>query len=324
MIIFLYGKDTFRSRQQMRRMIEKFKADRDKSGINVSVLDALQSKPGAVLEQALSLPFLAEKRMIIIQNLLGSKDAETMSELARRIKDERLPESNIILFYEEDDSFKSKTAKELFEILQKEKYCQKFDLLTGVQLRSWVESEIRSRGGSAKSDAVAFLIAHIGNDMWRMNSILDQLVSYKENAVIEKADAEKFVEEKEDDNIFNLVDAIVDKNSKQAYLMIREQYKKGEDAQFVFAMLLRQFRILLELREIFDNDELKNSAEVAKKLNLHPFVVKKSLAPMKKYSFEELKKIYLMLLDLDIKTKTGIESQPLLLDIFVARVCSFQ
>ena len=101
--------------------------------------------------------------------------------------------------------------------------------------------------------------------------------------------------------------------------MIREQYAKGEDAQFIFAMLIRQFRILLELRDLFDREDNLNSDVIAKQLGLHPFVVKKSLPFVKKYTLTELKRIYSSLLDMDIETKTGQGDQSVLLDVFVGR-----
>ena len=129
------------------------------------------------------------------------------------------------------------------------------------------------------------------------------------------------MEETADDNIFNLVDAIVGKQPKKVYNMIGQQYKNGEDAHYIFAMMLRQFRILLELRDLCDRDGTAQSGALATKLGLHPFVVKKSLPLVKKYNLTELKEIYQRLLDFDIQTKTSGGDQKVLLDILVGRVC---
>jgi DNA polymerase-3 subunit delta len=59
------------------------------------------------------------------------------------------------------------------------------------------------------------------------------------------------------------------------------------------------------------------SDALAKKLGLHPFVVKKSLPFIKRYTLTELKNIYQQLLEIDTKTKTGLGSPDLLLDILV-------
>ena len=61
---------------------------------------------------------------------------------------------------------------------------------------------------------------------------------------------------------------------------------------------------------------------MAKKLELHPFVVKKSLPFVKRYSLAEFKAVYDELLMIDIQTKTGQGDQSLLLDIFVGKQCA--
>ena len=129
------------------------------------------------------------------------------------------------------------------------------------------------------------------------------------------------MDEKVDDNIFNLADAIVGGQGKDVFEMMREQYDQGKDVLYLFAMILRQFRILLQIRDFFERDDNPQSDRIAKELGLHPFVVKKALPLAKRYSMKELQKIYSDLLDLDAKIKTGRGDQSVLLDVFVARLC---
>lgn len=318
MILFLYGKDTFRSRRQLKEIIAKFRKDRDPQGLNVVRLDAAKKTPGEILEQLLASPFLAERRMVVIEGLLESKHKEFMGEILERIEDGKLPESNVVVFWEGNDKFKTKNAKALLDRLGQEKFAQHYELLEGSTLSTWVGSEVAERGGAIDRQSVQYLVQHVGNDMWRLHSLIDQLVSYKTSIAL--ADVQLFLDEKADDNIFNLVDAIIGGKTKQVYKMIQQQYAIGEDAQYIFAMLLRQFRILLELRDLHERGELGPSDAVAKELGHHPFVVKKSLPLVKKYSMSQLKLAYNGLLEMDVKTKTGQADQQLLIDMFVATV----
>ncbi len=331
MILFLYGKDTFRSRQQLHKMVEKFRADRDPEGLNVVTLDAEKEKPAAVLEQLFAAPFLAERRMVVIEQLLTTKQKDLQTEILRILKEQRVPEFNVVLFWDSVDTGKTKEVKELLAILSKEKFAQKFDLMIGSELAGWITTEVQERDGSIAREAALFLATTVGGDMWRLNGLIDQLVAYVQSPAVTEggkgevheislADARLFVNEKVDDNIFNLVDAIVAKQPRQVYAMIAEQYRKGEDAQFIFAMITRQFKILLQLRDLYNRQDNVPSDVLAKQLGLHPFVVKKSLPLVKRYSLDELKQIYSELLEIDIKTKTGQGDQSLLLDLFVGRV----
>ena len=155
--------------------------------------------------------------------------------------------------------------------------------------------------------------------MWYLNSLLDQLVAYAEKREITLADAQLFLEEKVDDNIFNMADAAASGNRRLAFKLIQEQRRLGEEEGYLFGMIARQFRILITMRDLFNRQENISSDQMAKMLALHPFVVKKSLPLMKRLSLDKLKQIYDNLLEIDVKTKTGQADQSLLLDLFVGK-----
>lgn len=321
MLILLSGPDTFRSRQYLKKMLAKFKADRDPEGLNAAILDCEKTEGPAILEQIFSAPFLADKKLIVLENFLtAAQKQDTQEEMLARAKNKTLPESSNLIFWEAEAKPKTKAGKELWEILSKEKFSQTFEPLAGAKLSAWANQEIKSRGGKINPAALNYLINNAGGDMWRLNSLIDQLVNYAQEKEIVAADVQLFLEEKTDDNIFNLVDAIVARQTKQVYQMIREQYRKGEDAFYILAMLARQFRILLQLRDIFDREDNPKSDDLAKRLGLHPFVVKKSLPMVKRYTMRELKNIYGQLLELDAKIKTGQGGPEFLLDLFVGKL----
>lgn len=321
MIIFLYGSDTFRSRKQLKKMTDKFKQERDPQGFNISILNCEQEKDNHILEQILATPFLAEKRMIILENLLSvTKKTDLQEKILEYLEAKNLPEENIYIFWEGDSKPKTNVSKNLLSRLIQEKYAQQFEVYKGAKLSAWVNQEIQERNGKISHQALEYLVKNIGDDIWKLNSIIDQLISYKLEQEIELKDVELFLDEKIDDNIFNLVDALIAGQPKKVYQMIREQYRIGEDSQFILSMILRQIKILLELRDLYDREDTSSSDILAKKLNLHPFVVKKSLPFIKKYNQDRLKNIYNKLLEIDIKTKTGQGDQSMLLDILVGKM----
>ena len=318
MNIFLYGADTFRSRRQLRKMIEKFKMDRDPQGLNVVSLDCTKDEDGKIMEQVLATPFLAEKRMVVLEKLLtATGKGDLQAEILKRIEEKGLDENNVYVFWQDVGKPKTKAGKELLSRLLKEKYAQEFEEIKGIKLSAWISAEVNDRGGKISKHAVDSLVQNVGGDMWLLNSLLDQLIAYKNKDEIMIEDVNLFVEEKVDDNIFNLVDYAVSGQTKQVYKMIREQYRIGKDPHYVFAMILRQFRILIEIRDLYEREDNMSSDVMAKKLGLHPFVVKKSLPFVKKYNLDSLKKIYSKLLDLDIKFKTSSGDPSLLVDVFV-------
>ncbi len=81
MVIFLYGKDIFRSREHLKKMTAKFRADRDPQGYNVVRLDAsAESESSRIMNEMLASPFLAERRLAVIESLLSSKHKSLQTE----------------------------------------------------------------------------------------------------------------------------------------------------------------------------------------------------------------------------------------------------
>jgi DNA polymerase-3 subunit delta len=323
MVIFLYGKDTFRGRQQLKKMIEKFKKERDPAGYNTVLIDLNANKDEKnVFENILATPFLAEKRMVVVQNLLSSKNSKLQAEFLKMLSEKKVPESTVLVIFESGEDFKGKEAKKIAEVLLKEKYAQKFEQLSGAGLQEWVKSEVASRGLKMEDGARAFLSINTGADMWWVNSLLDQLGAYAPDNKISLADVKLFLPEKANDNIFELVESIVRGDLRGAFTKLQAQYDKGEDVQFVFAMLLRQIRILLELRDLFDRESATTTDVAAKKLGLHPFVVKKSWSLIRHLNLSTLKRLHADLLDLDVSLKTGAVDGKTILDIYITRVAS--
>lgn len=307
----------------MHKMIDKFKADRDPQGLNVVCLDAEITKEN-IVEHLLATPFLAEKRMVVLERLLSSKQIQAQEEILLRMKEGRIPKETILLCWEDAGVGKTNVVKELFGLLKKEPYAQEFPLLTGLALERWIAEEIAARGVTADKEAVSFLAKNSRGNLWQVSTLVDQAASYRagspQPSATTRADVALFLEEKVDDNIFNLVDAIVAGQSKAAFSMMAEQYRQGKDAGYVFAMVLRQFRIFLDMRDAMDRDGALTSDALAKALGIHPFVVKKSLPLLRRYTAADLRRMYEALLQIDINTKTGRGDQSLLLDIFVGRL----
>lgn len=332
MILFLYGADTYRSRSHMHKMMAKFRQDRDPESLNINRLDCETQEASVLWEHIKASPFLAEKRMVVIENPISCKDDSFRKELLVKMEENTLPQSTVLLCWESGTTFKKKEQKDVLLRLSQEKYSQCFDILVGSKLEAWIDVEIRERGGHADREAIQYIANNIGYDMWGLNSLLEQLIAYtkeyreesphSDSKGITVQTVEFFLGQRADDSIFSLIDAIVAKQPKKVFAMIEEQYKGGEDPQFIFAMLVRQTRIMLQLRDLLDRGEMNNADVIAKNLQLHPFVVKKTLSSVNKYTMEALKTLHESLCRMDIDIKTGQIDARLMLDVLVGKLVS--
>ena len=80
----------------------------------------------------------------------------------------------------------------------------------------------------------------------------------------------------------------------------------GNDPYYLISLIAGQFRNLLSVKDLSERGITQ--AEIVKKTGLHPFVVRKTMNQIAKFKTEELKLQYRAVLDMEIKSKTGISS----------------
>ncbi|NJN54176.1 MAG: hypothetical protein HC804_05095, partial [Anaerolineae bacterium] len=117
-------------------------------------------------------------------------------------------------------------------------------------------------------------------------------------------------------SIFDLVDALGSRNSKRASLLLQQKFSEGADPFYLFTMFVRQFRLLIQVKELAD--EGKRPPAIGQELKLHSFVVGKLYQQSQGFSLPQLEQIYHHLLDIDVGSKTGRQDMPTALNLLVA------
>jgi len=324
MIIFLYGPDTYRSKKKLNQLIEKFKRERDPSGLNITILEGSNISLELLHQALFTTGFLASKHLVIIRDLIKKyKKEDIFKELISKIEKIGKSEDIQVIFWEESINVSklNDRKRKFFNLLKKGKYVEKFELLKPEQISIWIKQEIERQGGKIDYVAIRKLAAYVENNLWQLSNEINKLIAYKLDKPITSSDIDLLVEAKIDNNIFRLVDAVAEKNRRRALQLINEQLKKGVAWGYLLTMIIKQFRNLLLVRDKLDREGFVSSQSLAKELNIHPFVAQKSLVQARYYSLKKLKKIYEELLDIDAKLKSERVSPELLFDLFVTEVC---
>ncbi len=326
MILLLHGPDSYRARERLRFYQNGFKKKYDPSGFNVIRLDGETLTMEEFTKHVGQMGFLAEKRFIVIENLISKNKSKKIQEEIIVYLDSQWSDENVLLFLEESAAIKARAKKKtrktaskpLLARLQKEKV-EEFDLLTGASLYKWVRQEVKKRGGSISDQAVSQLAQLVGSDLWQMSSEIDKLLHYKAKGMIMPKDVALLVRAKYDENIFHLTDALAAQDARRSFQLLSEQLAAGNHELYILTMLVRQFRILLQVREIINTEQ--NYYTVASRLHLHPFVAQKAVTSVKQFTSEELQDIYRSLMEIDTKIKSTSQNPQLLFDLLIAKVC---
>jgi DNA polymerase-3 subunit delta len=93
---------------------------------------------------------------------------------------------------------------------------------------------------------------------------------------------------------------------------------ESEDEFALWGMVIRQFRLLIQAREILD--ARGNQNDMARALGVHPFVAEKAAQQAARFSIDSLEFIYRRLLAIDEGVKTGQVTLDLALDTLVVEL----
>ena len=308
MIIFLYGEDTYRSRQKLNEIIESYQKKYPK-GLNFRVFDLREESFQDIRDEARSVSMFRDKKLLLLKNAFSNKEFQESL-----LKDTKffLDSEDIFILFEEGSKQKGK----LFNFLLKNAKSQEFSPLQGLQLRNWIKKEFKKYKCEVGEKEMVKLAEFIGNDLWRFSNEIRKLASF--SSKIKEEDIDLLVDSKIESDIFKTIDAIAIGDKKRALLLLKGHLAKGDNPLYILSMINFQFRNLLMIKDLIERG--RPSYLISQITQLHPFVVKKSYSLANKFTLEELKKIYQKIFQVDLDVKTGKMKPEMSLDLFLAHL----
>lgn len=308
MLFFYYGEDSFRTNQKVEAIRTKFKDKIDPHGHNIQTLDGEIIGPEDFFQAVSVMGFLAEKKLIVIKNIFHNKKLKDwQDQLIKFLNAQKdSPEENYIVFFQTD---KPDTRLKLYKKLSQLKYSEEFGLLNANQLKSWVEKQCTKNSKTITPLGIETLITYVGNNLWQMNQEINKLSNFAVGEIGEK-EVKQLVQAKIDDNIFNLIDALGNKNKSLALKLIEEKINSGVNHQYILTMIIRQYRLIIKTKAL--GDKVKNYFALMQVLKIPKIVAEKTYAQSKLYTLPQLKTIYKYLLHIDEKFKSSTNQEKVL------------
>lgn len=329
MVFFFYGEDSYRIRQKISSVIAGYQA-KHKSGLNFGRFDFSREGEWDKFKNFIdSFSMFAEKKLAVLDGVLNTKKSEAQNKFLEFLEasDIAKDQERFVVIGQELRRAEEKKgggyvlgeAKELFKKLTaKNVSFQEFENLSGAKLEAWIRKEIESRGGKFEAQAVRALADYVGSDLYRMSNEIDKLISFKAGQTVLAADVEIQVKAKLENDIFKTVDALAARRGSQAIKLLHQHLEEGESEIYLLSMLVYQFRNLLLVKS---QAEKGLSFDVlAKKLKMHPFVLRKSFDQSRNFTYKFLSQIYERLFEIDVAIKSGRLEPGLALDLAVKEI----
>jgi DNA polymerase III subunit delta len=321
MLIFIYGDDSFRIQEKVGQLKRAFREKFDPTGLNLAEFPPGNKKMemGEVLGAVRALPFLGQKRMVVVRDLIDATKKGDMDVWVDGFK--KAPESTIVVFWESTE-VKALEKKPMFVALKDaaEVHQYVFPELQGAELSRWVEARVKERGGTIDTSALRALVERVAADLWQMDNEIGKLVAYAGGQPIKSAMVDELVHASFEGKIFSLIDAVSQRRPADAIRLLQEERWSGANDRYLMTMLGRQVRILLGARAFLNENPRATKEELAKALDIHPFVAQKALAQARGFSLEHLKAVHDLLFEFDLAMKTGGIDADLAVDLTTVKL----
>jgi len=311
MIIFLYGQDTYRSRQKLNEIIENYKKAH-KSGVNLKIFGGNNFDFDEIQNEIKQASIISGKKLLLLKDAFSNAG---FKEKFLKNSKSFINSKDLIVFYEEKEITKTNS---LFKLLKKSAKSQEFEPLDGQSLKNWIKKEFDDKKAKTEAGVTEKLISFIGSDSWRLSNEIRKLASFAKNKIIQIKDVDLLVKPKIETDVFKTIDAIAEKNKKQALELLHKHLSKGDSPLYLLSMINFQFRNLILIKNLVEKDY--TSEKIQKSTKLHPYVVRKSLWQIRKFSSPELKKIYQRIFKVDMDIKRGRIEPELALDLLITAI----
>lgn len=312
MLFFLFGEDDFRAIERKKEIIAHFqKPEKNIGEVVTFTKENLSFEEFTKVLQRRSL--FVGTQIIILEDIFSSLE---FKEKFLREQEKILSSKNLILILERGEKFKKEDP--LFLFLKDNAKCEKFSLLSGRELRAWIQERAKKYNLSLKKEIIEKLIELKGNNLWEIDQELRKISLYGRGKATELKDLENLVSFTSEENVFEIIEAVLKKDKKRGIFLLNSFWQKGLSPLLLLAILTSCTRKLLIIKEFLEKKE--SYLSISKKIKINPFFFRKLYLCAKKFSLGELKKIQERFFQIEFEIKTGRGEALTLFTLFFAHL----
>lgn len=307
-VYLLCGEEAYLRNQYKKRLRDALAAEGDT--MNYSYYEGKEINPKAVIDMAETLPFFADRRVLMVENSGFFKNK--CEELADYMS--VIPESTYFIFVETEIDKRSRLYKEV------KKYGRivEFGIQKEDVLMKWVLGLLKKEGKNITRETLQVFLTKTGSDMQMIKNELDKLLAYTEGrTAITTEDVEQVCVTQTTNKIFDMVNAIAEGNQKKALELYEDLLSLKEPPMRILFLIARQFHQLYHVKLLWK--EGLSSPEIAKQAGIVPFAVKKYQAQARSFSEAELRAAVEECVASEEAVKTGAMNDRLSVELLIMK-----
>ncbi len=317
-IYLVYGNEAYLINETKQKLYDHA-LEEGEADFNYAVYDLEETPVETALEDAETFPFMGEKRLVILQNPVFLTAEKTKEKVVHNVdKLEAYIQSPapytilvVIAPYEKLDERKkiTKLLKKQAEVIEAKK-------LNEQEIKTWVRERAALNGVQIDEKAIDLLLSLAGTNLMMLTSELDKLSLYASDTNrIDYEIVDKLTARSLEQNIFGLVERVVQRRIDEALRIYYDLLKQNEEPIKILAILAGQFRLIYQAKELARKGY--GQQQIATFLKVHPFRVKLALGQAKHFNDQQLFSIMDLIATGDYEMKTGRRKKELIIEMLL-------
>jgi DNA polymerase-3 subunit delta len=290
--------------------------------MNTTRIDGRSLSIDALTNAVSAMPFLAPRRLVILTNPLAKLNNVTLRDKFVALL-ERVPPSTALVLVENRQLTEDKDRRngkihwlELWANQAGERAIfRTFLIPRGEAMTEWILERAEAMGGQFTPEAAERLADQVGDEPRQLDQEIRKILTYVDfKREVQPDDIDHLTPFSRQGDIFAMVDALSFHKGREAQGILHRLLEE-QDALYIFGMVVRQFRLLLQARELLDHGG--RETDIVRELKVSSYVAGKLVSQTHQFTQEKLEGIYRRLLELDEAAKTGQIEIDLSLDMLI-------
>jgi len=276
----LYGDEPWLMDEFVRQTVDHLvpEAVRD---LNVDGVDLAETALDELLDQADTLPFMAEYRVLVGKNaffLTAVGRSKVEHDLARLESYANEPSGHAVVLLLVPG--KPDERKKIVKRLKQQAALIPCQPLDKRDLSRWLERRARARGLTLSAELLDALMERTGQQMSRLEQEVEKLALYAGNGTLTREELERLVPRTLEEDVFTMVNELLEGRAEKALRTYYDLLEKKEEPLKMLGLLAYQFRLLLQVHYYMKRGY--SEGQIAKTLGSHPYPVKRACRVVEK------------------------------------------
>lgn len=295
-LILLYGQESYFVNEAL-RLISAAVVPQESRDFNLTLFHGRDFKPVEVVEQAMTYPTFAARRLVIIKNL-HEASADQLDGLLPYI-DAPVPETVLLMSAEKIDA-----RRKIFQSIKKNGTAIEFKKLYDNQLPPFVKELALSLGITLTAGALQLFCRRVGTQLTEVRGELEKLVSYLgDRDIADDKDVAAVVSNTRVESVFDLTDALGRGDASTTLKLLHGLLSEGEAPLMVLAMITRHFRQLWKIRELVAQQVPQG--DLPRRVGVSPYFLKGLMQQAQRYDNAAYRHVFACFLATDLALKSS-------------------